>query len=232
MNSTSENNSSLVQKKNGLGLIVFEGIEGCGKTTQIQLLAKRLKDECNITPLILREPGGTDIGEEIRKILKNTDYQDNMCNETELLLMNAARAQLVRKVIQPALLKGQPILCDRYYFSTLAYQGFGRGLPMQSLREITKYAIGNIQPQVVIFLDIPLEVSLERIQSRNKFLRGQGLEIKDRFEESGKAFFERVHQGFQELANEFPLIKKINANQSIEKVGNEVWMTIQQLLAK
>jgi dTMP kinase len=103
---------------------------------------------------------------------------------------------------------------------------------MRSLREITKYAIGNIQPQVVIFLDIPLEVSLERIQNRNKFLKKQGLEIKDRFEESGKAFFERVHQGFQELANEFQLIKKINANQSIEKVANEVWMTIQQLLGK
>jgi len=232
MNSTNKNNPSLPQKKNGLGFIVFEGIEACGKTTQIQLLAKRLKDEYNITPLILREPGGTDIGEEIRKILKNTDYQNNMCNETELLLMNAARAQLVREVIQPILLKGQPILCDRYYFSTLAYQGFGRRLPMRSLKEITKYAIGNIQPQVVIFLDIPLEVSLERIQSRNKFLRDQGLEIKDRFEESGKAFFERVHQGFQELVNEFPLIKKINANQSIEKVANEVWMTIQEFLDK
>lgn len=232
MNSTSENNSSLPPKKNDLGLIVFEGIEACGKTTQIQLLAKRLEAECKITPLILREPGGTKIGEEIRKILKNTDYQNNMCNETELLLMNAARAQLVREVIQPALLKGQPILCDRYYFSTLAYQGYGRGLPMRSLRVITEYAIGNIQPQVVIFLDIPLEVSLERIQSRNKFLKDQGLEIKDRFEESGKAFFERVHQGFQELANEFSLIKKINANQSIEKVANEVWMTIQQLLGK
>ena len=232
MNSTSENNSSLPPKKNDLGLIVFEGIEACVKTTQIQLLAKRLEAECKITPLILREPGGTKIGEEIRKILKNTDYQNNMCNETELLLMNAARAQLVREVIQPALLKGQPILCDRYYFSTLAYQGYGRGLPMQSLRGITEYAIGNIQPQVVIFLDIPLEVSLERIQSRNKFLKDQGLEIKDRFEESGKAFFERVHQGFQKLANEFSLIKKINANQSIEKVANEVWMTIQQLLGK
>lgn len=205
--------------------ITFEGIEACGKSTQIQLLSQHFQAH-GVEPLLLREPGGTAIGEKIRSLLKDSTYQGIMKDETELLLMNAARAQIVREVIQPALASGKTVICDRYYHSTLAYQGYGRGLPLESLRHIIDYAIGEVEPDIVFFLDIPLEISWQRIRKRNQELRAQGQSVADRFEESGESFFKRVYEGFQALASSDSRFQRINANQSPEAVARDIWSAL------
>lgn len=201
--------------------IVFEGIEACGKSTQIRLLSEGLSADGRQV-LVLREPGGTEIGERVRAILKDTAYASKMQSETELLLMNAARAQLVREVIRPALEGGQTVICDRYYYSTLAYQGYGRGLAMDSLEAITRYAIGGVKPDVVLFLDISLEESWRRIGLRNAELRAQGGEVRDRFEESGREFYQRVYDGFQRLAQRLDVFRRIDGMESREVVASAV----------
>ncbi len=203
--------------------IVFEGIEACGKTTQIELLAERFRARGQ-DPLILREPGGTEIGEKIRSLLKDSSYLGQMSPEAELLLMNASRAQLVREVIRPALEKGRIVICDRYFYSTIAYQGFGRSLPWDALNAVNRFAVGGLDADFVIFLDIPLEESWERLCRRNEELfQTQGIQIKDRFEESGRLFHERVYKGFQSLAEECPVFWRSNGAQSREEVAEEIW---------
>ena len=136
--------------------ITFEGIEGCGKSTQIERLAKRLaKLEKNVVQL--REPGGTAIGEAIRETVKHPPGDDPISPDTELLLMNASRAQLVQQVIRPALAKGSVVLCDRFYDSSLAYQGYGRGLDLAKVQQAIDLAVGETKPDVTLLLDIPLE---------------------------------------------------------------------------
>src|SRR5580658_3856995 len=123
-------------------LISFEGSEGCGKSTQISLLADHLR-RLGRTVRLLREPGGTPIGEEIRHTLKHSLSNQAMTAEAELLLMNASRAQLVREVIRPALAEGEIVLCDRFYDSTTAYQGYGRGLDLQQVQTVIDFAVGE-----------------------------------------------------------------------------------------
>ncbi len=203
--------------------IVFEGIEACGKTTQIELLAERFRARGQV-PLILREPGGTEIGEKIRALLKDPGYLGQMSPETELLLMSASRAQLVREVIRPALERGRIVICDRYYYSTIAYQGFGRSLPWDALNAVNRFAVDGLDPDCVIFLDITQEESWERLCRRNEELfQTQGIRIKDRFEESGRLFHERVYKGFQSLAEEWSLFRRINGAQSREEIAEEIW---------
>ncbi|MGV3756610.1 MAG: dTMP kinase, partial [Verrucomicrobiota bacterium] len=129
--------------------ITFEGTEGGGKSTQIQLLAERLRS-LGHTVRTLREPGGTPIGEEIRHLLKHSDANHGMTSETELLLMNASRAQLVREVIQPALAASEIVLCDRFYDSTLAYQGYGRGLDLGQVQGVVDFAVGSVHPDLTL----------------------------------------------------------------------------------
>ena len=136
--------------------ITLEGTEGCGKSTLMGHLADRLKSDGHDV-VQLREPGGTESGEEIRKILKHGP--DNLTAEAELLLMNASRAQLVREVIRPALLEGKVILCDRFYDSTTAYQGHGRGLDLSLVQSVINLAVGNTIPDLTLFLEIPLDIS-------------------------------------------------------------------------
>src|SRR5665213_2823451 len=131
--------------------ITFEGTEGSGKSTQIQVLAKRLREMGRVVQT-LREPGGTPIGEEIRHTLKHSNANHAMMAETELLLMNASRAQLVREVIRPAIEQGEIILCDRFYDSTVAYQGHGRGLDFAMVRKIIACAVGETQPDLTLLL--------------------------------------------------------------------------------
>src|ERR1700681_1605260 len=130
-------------------LISFEGTEGCGKSTQIHLLAERLR-AAGRTVKLVREPGGTPIGEEIRHTLKHSASNHAMTSEAELLLMNASRAQLVREVIRPALATGEIILCDRFYDSTTAYQGHGRGLDLQLVKTVIDIAVGDTRPQLTL----------------------------------------------------------------------------------
>src|SRR5207247_9471464 len=141
--------------------ISFEGTEGSGKSTQIQLLAERLRAAGRIVR-VLREPGGTPIGEEVRHILKHSEQSHAMTAEAELLLMNASRAQLVREVIRPALAAGDLVLCDRFYDSTTAYQGHGRRLDLAMVKAVIDFALGNTRPDLTLLLLVSHAVSEER----------------------------------------------------------------------
>ena len=149
--------------------ITFEGTEGSGKTTQISLLAERLRS-MGYSVRTLREPGGTPIGEEIRHTLKHSPANHAMTPEAELLLMNASRAQLVREVIRPALAAGEIVLCDRFYDSTTAYQGYGRQLDLRMVKNIIDVAVGDTRPDLTLLFIVPQEVSEARRLARQPTL--------------------------------------------------------------
>ena len=206
--------------------ITFEGIEGCGKSTQVERLAKRLAKEGHET-LTLREPGGTPIGEAIRDVVKFPPGHNPISPDTELLLMNASRAQLVQQAIRPALANGAIVLCDRFYDSSLAYQGHGRGLDLAKVQKAIDLAIDGIKPNLTLLLDIPLSVSQTRVSDR---LQSTG-EIQDQFDESGTKFFERVLDGFHILAKAEPArFRIINGDKSVDNVTEEIWNSIQSHL--
>jgi dTMP kinase len=209
--------------------ITFEGTEGSGKSTQIEILAGRLRG-LSYAVRLLREPGGTPIGEEIRHTLKHSNANHAMTAETELLLMNASRAQLVREVIRPALEHGEIILCDRFYDSTLAYQGHGRGLDFAMVRQMIDCAVGKTRPDVTLLLIVPVKVSEARRRARLL----PGLEVvRDRMEEADRGFFERVEEGYKELAAEEPArVKTIDATANREAVTGQIWSVIEPLLRK
>lgn len=228
-------------------LITFEGTEGGGKSTQVQLLAERLRTAGRVVRL-LREPGGTPIGEEVRHTLKHSDANHAMTPEAELLLMNASRAQLVREVIRPALAAGEIVLCDRFYDSTTAYQGFGRQLDLMRVKSIIDFAVGDTRPQLTLLLDVPLEVSEARRSSRQAKLievaapAGAGKKsprlsfnepLRDRMEEADRAFFERVHQGFAAIAATEPQrVRLIDATAGIDEVHAAVWRVVEPWLKR
>ncbi|MDX1952642.1 MAG: dTMP kinase [Verrucomicrobiota bacterium] len=202
--------------------ITFEGTEGCGKSTQIARLAERLKS-IGHKVLVLREPGGTAIGEEIRHLLKNHPAGERMFPETELLLMNASRAQLVREVILPARGEGAVILCDRFYDSTVAYQVFGRQLEPKEVADIIDFAIAGTRPDLTLVLRVPLGVSEGRRAERG----GKA----DRFEAADRGFFQRVEQGYREIAEtEGPRVREIDGSKSVEEVEAEIWRWVDPLV--
>jgi dTMP kinase len=210
--------------------ITFEGTEGGGKSTQIKLLAERLK-KLNRVVRVLREPGGTPIGEEIRHTLQHSEVNQAMTSEAELLLMNASRAQLVREVIRPALDAGESVLCDRFYDSTTAYQGHGRQLDLKKVEAIIDFAVEGTRPDLTLLLDVPVAVSEARRQSRQT---GQSKTAKhrDRMEEADRAFFERVQRGFHAIAAAEPKrVRVIDATQSIEAVSANIWEIVAPLVA-
>lgn len=210
--------------------ITFEGTEGCGKSTQIQLLGDRLR-ALGHRVRQLREPGGTPIGEEIRHTLKHSHANHAMTPEAELLLMNASRAQLVREIIRPALEAGDIVLCDRFYDSTTAYQGYGRELDLDRVKAVVEFAVGGTKPNVTVFLHVPAEVSAERLRSRQTTLP---LELqRDRFEEADRKFFERVAHGYGVIAAGEPQrVKFINGSQPVDVVCAKVWDVVQPVLPK
>jgi dTMP kinase len=208
--------------------ITFEGTEGCGKSTQVKLLADRLQS-LGHKVRTLREPGGTPIGEEIRHTLKHSKANAAMTAEAELLLMNASRAQLVREIIRPALANNEIIICDRFYDSTTAYQGYGREMDLAQVKTVIDFAVGETRPKVTLFLHVPADISVERLRSRQANLPF----IRDRFEEADQKFFERVAHGFGVIAaNEPERVKFINGNQSVENVCARIWEIVQPLLPK
>ncbi|MGA2750027.1 MAG: dTMP kinase [Verrucomicrobiota bacterium] len=209
--------------------ITFEGTEGSGKSTQITLLAGRLQ-ELGHTVKLLREPGGTPIGEEIRHTLKHSNANHAMMAETELLLMNASRAQLVREIIRPALAAGVIVLCDRFYDSTVAYQGHGRRLDFAMVRQVIDCAVGPTRPDLTLLLMVPVEVSEARRKSREL----PGLEVvRDRMEEADRAFFQRVEAGYRELAAQEPArVRPIDATASVQSVSGEIWRAVEPLARK
>ncbi|MBN2506251.1 MAG: dTMP kinase [Verrucomicrobia bacterium] len=208
---------------NGL-FITLEGTEGSGKTTQLARLADRL---AAFRVCLVREPGGTAIGEEIRHTLKHSDQNHAMTAETELLLINASRAQLVREVIRPALAAGEIVLCDRFYDSTTTYQGYGRQLDMAQVRRIIDFAVGHTRPHLTLLLDVPLAVSEARRARRHAAPAAR----RDRFEEAERAFFQRVHDGFHEIARAEPgRIKVIDGTRSVDAVSDAIWAHVSALL--
>jgi dTMP kinase len=206
--------------------ITLEGTEGSGKSTQISFLADALRSQ-GYTVRTLREPGGTPIGEEIRHTLKYSKNNAAMTAEAELLLMNASRAQIVREVIRPALAIGEIVLCDRFYDSTTAYQGYGRGLALSMVQTIIDFAVGDTRPDLTLLLQIPHEVSEERRLARQATLPF----IRDRFEEGDRSFFQRVAQGYEALASAEPgRVKIIDGSGSVAAIRTAIWERVSALL--
>ncbi len=173
--------------------IAFEGCEGAGKSTQMRLLSEYLTAR-GVPHILTREPGGGHISESIRNIILDGKNRE-MTDECEALLYAAARVQHLSDTVKPALERGETVLCDRYIFSSFAYQGYGRGLSLRFLKAINAYAIENFMPDVTLFLDIP---------SSNAFDRKHGADPQDRMEQAGEAFHKRVYEGYRALLREYP----------------------------
>jgi dTMP kinase len=208
--------------------ITFEGTEGSGKSTQVSLLAEHLRDQGKLVRT-LREPGGTPIGEEIRHTLKHSADNAAMTAEAELLLMNASRAQLVREVIRPALANGEIVICDRFYDSTTAYQGYGRQLDLKHVSTVIDFAVGDTRPDLTLLLVVPQEVSQERLLARQSTLPF----MRDRIEEADQAFFERVARGYRAIAAGEPKrVHQIDAKGNVPELQACIWKIVQPLLPK
>lgn len=185
----------------GSGLfLVLEGVEGAGKTTQARLLANWL-GERGLEVVSTREPGGTAVGEAVRSVLLDRAEMD-IPAETELLLVLAARAAFVRQVVRPALARGAVVLADRFSLSTLAYQGYGRGLDLEQVRRLDAFARGGVDPDLTLVLQVPLEEGTRRQRAG-----GKG---RDRMERAGEAFHERVAEGYRALASD-PRVHALDA---------------------
>jgi len=201
--------------------ITFEGGEGSGKSVQAKALYRRLSQSA-IPALLTHEPGGTPFGEQLARWLKWTDYYKDMTPLTELLLFNASRSQLVTEVIQSSLQDGKVVICDRYTASTIAYQGYGRGLDLQIVGVINNTATQGLNPDLVVLLDMPAEAGLARKTAKRR----------DRFEQEDIAFHQRVREGYLKLATDDPerwLV--VDASQSKAKVERIIWQRVSQMLS-
>jgi dTMP kinase len=202
--------------------IVFEGVEGAGKTTQIQQTAAWLQSCCgkDREVILTREPGGTKLGQQIRQLLLD-DPHSSIGDRTELLLYGADRAQHVASVIKPQLDRGNFVLCDRFTDSTIAYQGYGRGFARSDIDSIERIATGGLQSDLTLWLDLDVTIGLERVLSRGK---------PDRMERATLDFHQRVRSGYQELANSYPnRIVRIEADRSPAAIQTEIQAIFSQL---
>ena len=203
-------------------LITFEGPEGAGKSTQAALLISKLEAR-GIEVVYTREPGGTKLGEAIRGILQYNAAGEDPCPESEVLLFEASRAQLVRHVIQPALARGAWVLCDRFADSTTAYQGFGRGFSVELMETINRFAIGSAVPDMTILLDVNVSLGMQRCAKRQI---GQKVQH-DRIESEALEFHEKVRQGYLDLARRFPeRFRKVDAMRLAEPIAADVWKLV------
>lgn len=206
--------------------ITFEGPEGGGKTTQSRILCDRLQSE-GWNVVCAREPGGTRTGEAIREILQHGLGNEALCNETETLLFLASRAQLVRNIIAPALKAGSCVVCDRFTDSTLAYQGYARGIPVEILRRLNAFATGDVRPDLTILLDIEAQEGLNRLAERIKRENTSA----DRIERETVDFHKLLRSGYLELAAGEPeRIRIVNAERPAEKVSEDVWRVVKKVL--
>lgn len=212
-----KNNQKLTQ---GI-LISFEGSEGSGKTTQIGLLASHL-EQIGREIVVTREPGGTAIGEEIRRLLKHSFSDSTMFPETELLLFAASRAQLVRELLLPALSQGRIVLCDRFLDSTTVYQGAARRMSSDPIQNINTFAVGHLIPNLTIVIDVPAATGMERIRHRPS-------DLPDRMEQENIEFYERVREGYLVLANSLPeRFLVIDGMQKVQTIEKQIWNEIQK----
>ena len=206
--------------------ITFEGVEGSGKTTQIQRLKKYFNQKgipCKVT----REPGGCPIGEEVRKILLNPDHRE-MVPTSELLLYEAARAQHVKEVIKPFLKKGGVVLCDRFSDATLAYQGYGRRIDLKWIERLNHLSSQGIRPDVTFLLDCPSDVGLKRALQRNRTLKQ---EREERFEREEIQFHQRVRKGYLAIAKKEPhRVRVIDTREGEDKVFERIRKIVDDLI--
>ena len=197
--------------------ITFEGIEGCGKSTQLELLKAHLESKGRAV-LSVREPGGTLLGERVRSVLLN-GTEEGIDPWAELFLYEACRAQLVARVIRPALAEGKVVLCDRFFDSTLAYQGFGRGLDAGKIEGLNALATGGLVPDLTFLVDCAEDVGLKRAWARINASAGAR---EDRFEKEELAFHRRVREGFLAIARAAPRVKVIDGSREISTVHREI----------
>ena len=197
--------------------ITFEGSEGCGKSTQVQQLAAHL-ESLGIPFLLTREPGGTAIGETIRELLQFSPQGKGMFPETELLLFEASRSQLVREIVKPALEKGICVISDRFFDSTTVYQGAARKLPAQAVEQLNALAVGDCVPDLTIVLDVDAKTARARMQNPRR---------PDRMEQEPEEFYEAVRRAYRELARREPnRVVLIDAREAPDSVAEQVWKSI------
>src|SRR5881392_318664 len=201
-----------------LPFITFEGSEGCGKTTQAQRLAARLQ-KLQIPFLVTREPGGTPIGETIRELLQFAPHNSSMIPETELLLFEASRSQLVRETIKPALERGFCVITDRFFDSTTVYQGAARKLNAEMIARLNVFAVGDCIPDVTFILDVDAATASSRMQ--------RTVRKPDRMEQESIEFYDQVRKAYRELAaRESHRAVLIDGTQPVNKVEDEIWETV------
>ena len=205
--------------------ITFEGGEGCGKSTQVRRLAAAL-EATGIEVVLTREPGGTRLAELVRGLLKD-EREDPPCDRSELLLFLAARAQLVKNVIRPALAAGKWVVSDRFSDSTFAYQGYGRGLPLDVIRLANDFACDGLKPDLTLLLDVDAATAARRMRGREAATATTA----DRIEQAGDAFHARLAQGFQALAAAEPeRIRRIDASGTPDDVEGRIWTLLRPLI--
>ena len=198
--------------------ISFEGIDGCGKSTQADLLRSYLESKGEQVEL-LREPGGTALSEQIREILLNPN-NDKMDPSTESILLSASRAQLTREIIIPALERGNVVICDRYADSTLAYQGYGRGINLEWLEKLNEFATAGLKPDITLLVDLPVDEALNRMQSKSF----------DRIEMEGIEFLDKVRSGYLELTDRFSKrYFMIDGMETIEEMSKKIINKIEEI---
>lgn len=189
--------------------ITFEGVDGCGKTTQMKLLTEYLTKH-GYEVVLTREPGGKGLGEKIREILLN--YEGEVASEAEAFLFLADRAQNIEQIVKPAISKGKIVLCDRHTDSTIAYQGYGRGVDIEKLTILNNIATGGKKPDLTIVFDIDVETSMTRVGKE-----------KDRMESAGMEFFNKVRRGYLEISKQEPnRVKVIASSRDIESIHMDV----------
>jgi dTMP kinase len=197
-----------------LPFITFEGSEGCGKTTQVQRMTARLQHS-GLPYLVTREPGGTPIGETIRELLQFAPHNSAMTAETELLLFEASRSQLVREAIRPALERGLCVIADRFFDSTTVYQGAARKLDPKMVERLTAFVVGDCVPDITFVLDVDAATSASRMHKPRKA---------DRMEQQPAEFYERVREAYRQLAKREPnRVVLIDGSRNADQVENEIW---------
>lgn len=198
-------------------LVTLEGIDGCGKSTQVEVLRNRMSQK-GIDHIMVREPGGTAVGENTRQILLNNEYSPSL--QSEIFLYMAARSELTGQVIRPALKSGQLVLCDRFTDSTLAYQGYGGGADLEMIRNLSSIATGGIIPDLTILLDLPVEDAIGRRET-----------LADRMESKDISFHQRVRSGYLAIAcNEPGRIKIVDALIAVEELEAIIWKIIEGII--
>ena len=201
--------------------ITFEGSEGCGKSTQAKRLASRL-EQAGLSVLVTREPGGTAIGEKIRDLLQFAPESFAMAAETELLLFEASRSQLVREIVRPALEQGSVVISDRFFDSTTVYQGVARKLEPDIVAALNDFAVGGDRPDLTIILDVDVATARARMMRRVR-----PVVATDRMEQEPLEFYERVGEGYRELARREPArVRLFDGSRSPDEIENEIWREV------